>query len=128
MSEKNRFGPATKLAALLKLIIVKVGFNQAEAADLDRRRGHHTRAAFIRAAALGYQLMAAFDAKLLTTWQESARVQACFTQINNIAHQLNSIRKNEGEEAAAAELLARSSEILAAFKEFRDTILPGGEA
>lgn len=72
--------------------------------------------------------MAAFDAKLLTTWQESARVQACFTQINDIAYLLNSVRKNEAEEAAAAELLARSSEILAAFKEFRATILPGGEA
>ena len=128
MSEKNRFGPVTKLAALLKLIIVKVGFNQAEAAELDRRRGHHTRAAFIRAAALGVQLIAAFDAKLLTTWQESARVQACFTQINDIAYLLNSVRKNEGEEAAAAELFARSSEILAAFKTFRATILPGDEA
>jgi ferritin-like metal-binding protein YciE len=73
------------------------------------------------------QLQAAFDANLLTTWQQSARVQACFTQINHIAFSLNSIRKNAGEEAAASELLARSSEILAAFKEFRATILPGGE-
>ena len=118
----------TKLAVLLKLVVVKVGFNQAEAADLDARRGHYSRAAFIRAAALGARLVAAFDSKLLTTWQKSARVQSCFTQINDIAHSLNLVRKNAGEEAAAAELLARSSEVLAAFKEFRVTIMPDGEA
>lgn len=127
MELKKRFGPITKAASLLKLFIVKVGFNQAELAELDARRGHHTRAAFLRAAGLGSKLFAAFDAKLLTTWQESARVQACFTQINDIAYSLNSIRKSEGADAAAAELLARSSEILAAFKAFRAEILPGGE-
>ena len=125
---KNRFGLATKLAAQLKLVTVKVGFNQAEAADLDARRGHYSRAAFLRAAGLDAQLQAAFDAKLLTTWSESARVQACFTQINDITYSLNSIRKKEGEEAAAAELLARSAEILAAFKEFRAVIMPNLEA
>ena len=77
---------------------------------------------------LGARLVAAFDSKLLITWQESARVQACFTQINNIAYSLNAIQKNAGEEAAARELLARSSEILAAFKEFRTQIMPDGEA
>ena len=124
MSVKNRFGPAIKPADQLKLVTVKVGFDQAEAADLDARRGHYSRAAFLRAAGLGVQLQAAFDARLLTTWQESARVQACFTQINNIAYSLNSSQKHTGEEAAAAELLARSAEILAAFKEFRAAILP----
>jgi hypothetical protein len=121
---KNRFGPAAKQANQLKLVTVKVGFDQSEAADLDRRRGHHERAAFLRAAGLGARLQAAFDAKLLTTWQQSARVQACFTQINDIAYSLNSTRKNAGVDAAAAELLARSSEILDAFKTFRAEILP----
>lgn len=124
MPVKNRFGPAAKSAHQLKLVTVKVGFDQAEAADLDARRGHYTRAAFLRAAGLDTQLQAAFDAKLLTTWQESARVQACFTQINHIAYSLNSIRKSEGADAAAVELLARSTEILAAFKTFRTEILP----
>lgn len=124
MPVKNRFGPAAKAAHQLKLITVKVGFDQAEAADLDRRRGHHTRAAFLRAAGLNAKLQAAFDAKLLTTWQQSARVQACFTQINHIAYSLNSTRKSAGVDAAAAEILARSSEILAAFKDFRAEILP----
>lgn len=124
MELKKRFGPIAKAASLLKLFIVKVGFNQAELAELDARRGHHTRAAFLRAAGLGAKLFAAFDAKLLTTWQESARVQACFTQINDIAYSLNSTRKNAGADAAAAELLARSTEILAAFKTFRAEILP----
>ena len=125
---KNRFGPAINPADQLKLVVVKVGFDQAEAADLDARRGHHTRAAFLRAAGLGFQLQATFDPKLLTTWQESARVQACFTQINDIAYSLNLVRKNQGEEAAAAELLARSSEILAAFKKIHAVIMPDGEA
>lgn len=124
MIVKNRFGPAVKPANQLKLVIVKVGFNQAEADDLDARRGHHTRAAFARAASLEKQLVAAFDAKILTTWQKSARVQACFTHINDIAYSLNLTRKNEGIDAAAAELLLRSSEILDAFKTFRAEILP----
>lgn len=125
---KNRFGPAQKSAHQLKLVVVKVGFDQAEVADLDARRGHHTRAAFLRAAGLGTQLQAPFDAKLLTTWQESARVQACFTQINNIAYSLNSTQKGLGSDAAATELLARSGEVLAAFKEFRAAIMPTSEA
>lgn len=120
----RKFGPVAKPANQLKLVVVKVGLDQAEAVDLDARRGHYTRAAFLRAAGLGVQLQAAFDAKLLTTWQESARVQACFTQINDIAYSLNSTRKNAGVDVAAAELLARSSEILAAFKAFRAEILP----
>ena len=124
MPVKNRFGPAAKSAHQLKLVTVKVGFDQAEASDLDARRGHHTRAAFLRAAGLNAKLQAAFDAKLLTTWQQSARVQGCFTQINDIAYSLNSTRKSAGVDAAAAELLARSSEILAAFKDFRAEILP----
>lgn len=127
MTAKNRFGPAAKPANQLKLVTVKVGFDQAEAADLDANRGHYTRAAFLRAAGLKAQLQAAFDAKLLTTWQQSARVQACFTQINDIAYSLNLTRKNAGVDAAAAELLTRSTEILAAFKSFRAEILPGGE-
>ncbi len=128
MSVKNRFGPAVKPAEQLKLIVVKVGFDRAEAAQLDARRGHYGRAAFLRGAGLGTQLQAAFDAKLLTTWQESARVQACFTQINHIAYSLNSTQKSRGIDAAAAELFARSEEILSAFKKFRAEILPGGEA
>ncbi len=123
MKRQNRFGPATKPPSQLKLLTVKVGFDQAQAAELDARRGHYSRAEFLRAAGLGAQLHQAFDAAQLTTWSESARVQSCFTQINQIAYSLNAIRKTDGEEAAAAELLARSAEILAAFKNFRDNIL-----
>lgn len=126
--DKSRFGLPAKPAAQLKLVTVKVGFDQAEAAELDARRGHYTRAAFLRAAGLGVQLQAAFDAKLLTTWAESARVQACFTQINNIAYSLNSTQKGLGSDAAATELLARSGEVLTAFKEFRAAIMPTSEA
>lgn len=125
MQRQNRFGPATKPPSQLKLLTVKVGFNQAQAAELDARRGHYSRAEFLRAAGLDIKLMAAPSSAAVTTWAESARIQACLTQINAIAYSLNNIRQADGVESAAAELLARSSEILEAFKEFRAEILGG---
>lgn len=125
MKRQNRFGPATKPPSQLKLVTVKVGFDQAQAAELDARRGHYSRAEFLRAAGLDIKLMAAPSSAAVTTWAESARIQACFTQINAIAYSLNNIRQADGVESAAAELLARSSEILEAFKEFRAEILGG---
>jgi len=125
LQRQNRFGPATKPPSQLKLLTVKVGFNQAQAAELDARRGHYSRAEFLRAAGLDIKLMAAPSSAAVTTWAESARIQACLTQINAIAYSLNNIRQADGVESAAAELLARSSEILEAFKEFRAEILGG---
>lgn len=125
MKRQNLFGPATKPPSQLKLVTVKVGFDQAQAAELDARRGHYSRAEFLRAAGLDIKLMAAPSSAAVTTWAESARIQACFTQINAIAYSLNNIRQADGVESAAAELLVRSSEILEAFKEFRAEILGG---
>jgi hypothetical protein len=115
----------TKPASDLRLTTVKVGFTQDELAHLDTRRGHYGRAAFLRAAGLDIKLMATPSPAAVTTWAESARIQACFTQINDIAYSLNNTRQVDGVESAAAELLARSSEILEAFKEFRAEILGG---
>jgi len=118
---RNRSKPLSDL----RLVTVKVGLSQAEATELDARRGHYPRAVFLRAAGLGAELRGAPDPAQVTTWAESARVQACFTQVNRIAHELNTTAVAGGSEAAAAELLARSSEILAAFKKFRQEILGG---
>lgn len=117
-----------KPAEQLRLVVVKVGFTQDELTSLDTRRGHYGRAAFLRAAGLDIKLWAAPNAAAVTTWAESARIQSCFTQINDIAYSLNETRQALGVDSAAAELLARSSEILEAFKEFRSEILGGPPA
>lgn len=117
-----------KPASQLKLVVVKVGFNQMEAADLDRRRGHYGRAEFLRAAGLGASLMAALGAELATTWSESARIQSSFHHINKHAKDLNTIAQTAGPAAAARELQARSGQILSDFTEFRIVVFGGGEA
>lgn len=118
----------TKPASALRLTTVKVGFTQDELASLDIRRGHYSRAAFLRAAGLDITLKAAPSAAAVTTWAESARVQACFTQINDIAYSLNETRQVHGADSAAKQLLTRSAEILEAFKKFRSEILDGPPA
>jgi hypothetical protein len=105
--------------------VSKVAFSNDELAALDKNRGHYSRAAFLRSAGLQQKLHAALPTEIATTWGESARVQACFTQINEIAKPLNEIRKHDGSAAAAAELLAESASILAAFKKFRAVVLGG---
>jgi hypothetical protein len=105
--------------------ITKVAFNGGELLILDDARGHYSRAAFLRAAGLNQKLHAALPAEVVTTWGQSARVQSCFTQINDIAYPLNQVAKNDGELAAAAKMLAESASILAAFKEFRAVVLGG---
>jgi hypothetical protein len=121
----NRFGPAPRPSQDLRLAVVKVAFSPAELAKLDISKGHYTRAAFMRAAALSQKLYAALPAEIATTWAESARVQSCFTQINDIAYSLNQVRQNDCEAAAATKMLAESGSILAVFKEFRATVLGG---
>jgi hypothetical protein len=121
----NRFGPAPRPSNELRLVVVKVAFSPAELSKLDLSKGHYSRAAFLRAAGLEQKLHAALPPEIATSWGESARVQSCFTQINNIAYSLNGTHQNEGEAAAAKKMLAESSSILAAFKEFRAVVLGG---
>jgi hypothetical protein len=123
LEKLNRFGPAPRPPQDLRLAVVKVAFSPAELQKLDSEKGHYTRAAFLRAAGLDQKLHAALPVEIATTWAESARVQACFTQINNIAYSLNQVRQNEGEAAGAAKMLAESTSILVAFKEFRAVVL-----
>lgn len=114
-------------ASQLRLSIVKVGFTTAELAALDERRGHYSRAEFMRAAALSTQLQAAPGAELATTWTESARIQSSFHHINKHAKILNRIALRDGEEATAREVLDRSGEILDDFTEFRVAVFGGAE-
>lgn len=115
----NKFGPKPLPSDQLRLAKVRVHFSPVELADLDSRRGHYSRADFLRATGLGSQLKAAPLPAAVRTWSDSARVQSCLTQINEHASTLNSIRLEDGQEKAALELLNRSNEILNEFKAFR---------
>lgn len=117
--KKNKFGPARLPYEQLKMACVKVGFDQAELAALDERRGHYPRAAFLRAAGLDQKLKTLPPRDLVTSWATSARVQACLTQINDHAEHLNSLRLVDGQDIAALELLQKSRRILDDFKKFR---------
>lgn len=119
MPREKKFGPAPLPSDRLRLAVVKVFFNQDELAVIDAHRGHYPRPAFLRAAGLGIQLKAAPLPAAVRTWADSARIQSCLTQINQHSNILNSIRLEFGSESAAIELLNRSNEVLAEFKEFR---------
>lgn len=115
----SKFGPNPLPPEQLRLARVRVHFSQQELADLDSRRGHYSRADFLRSTGLGTQLKSAPLPLAVRTWADSARVQSCLTQINSHASVLNSIRLEDGQENAALELLNRSKEILNEFKAFR---------
>lgn len=115
----NKFGPKPLPSDQLRLAKVRVHFSPVELADLDSRRGHYSRADFLRSTGLGSQLKAAPLPAAVRTWADSARIQSCLTQINQHSTALNSIRLEDGKEKAALELLNRSKEILDEFKAFR---------
>ena len=104
---------------------VKVGLTHDEAVQLDARRGHYSRAEFARAAALGNDLLAAPPPLAVQTWADSARIQACLSQINGHAVALNQLNLDQGEQVAARRMLAESAQILSDFKQFRIAILSG---
>lgn len=116
-----------KPASAIRLGLVKVSLNVTEMTLLDMLRGHYERSAFMRAAALNQPLPKKPDPAAVTTWAESAPIQSCFTQLNEHTQPLNTIRLEQGEEAAARQLLKEAPEILALFKKFRSEILDGGQ-
>ena len=120
-------GKSKSAASQLRLATVKVGFTQAELAALDERRGHYSRAEFLRSAGLDARLQAAPGAELATTWSESARIQSSFFHVNEHAKRLNMLALHDGQEAAARELLARAGQMLADFAEFRIAVFGGEE-
>lgn len=115
----------SKPASQLRLTVVKVGFTPAELVVLDGKRGHYSRAAFLRAAGMEAELRAAPGETLAMTIEKSARVQSCFHHINDHAKALNTRALEHGPEAAALELLNRSGAILRDFIEFRLAVFGG---
>ena len=126
MQKKNKFGPAPLPSSELKLVSVKVGFTMAQLAELDANRGHYPRAAYLRAAALKEKLKALPPSRSVALWTETSPIQSCFYHINEHAQNLNSIRLNEDEAAAARALQAITADVYDLFKKFRSQLLGGG--
>jgi hypothetical protein len=119
---KKKTGPVAKALEFLRTIVVTVKLTVAEANLLDQKRGHHTRSAWLRAAGLDMVLSAPLTNEWQTTWQESARIAACLTQINNLASRINSTILAEGEAAAVSLLLAELADTRDLLAEFRASI------
>lgn len=112
-------GPVPKPLAELRLAAVKVFFTRGELEDLDSRRQTHNRPDFIRAAALATELAAPLSNGYITTWAESARIQSCLTQINQVARQLNQLKLIGSELEAAHKLQKEIIEVSHLLAEFR---------
>lgn len=111
-----------KALALLRTVVVTVKLTVAEATLLDQKRGHHTRSAWLRAAGLDMVLAPPLTNTWQTTWQESARIASCLTQINNLASRINASLLAEGEAAAVRLLLSELTETRDLLSEFRASI------
>jgi hypothetical protein len=116
---KRKTGPAPKPLADLRLVVVTVKLTAAEAAQLDEKRGHHGRAAWLRSAGLDRVLTSPLPSNWQTTWDSSARMASVCTQLNSLAAVANSLALAEGEAAAAKFLLADLKETRALLAEFR---------
>ena len=125
MQKKNKFGPAPLPSSQLKLTSVKVGFDQAQLAELDANRGHYPRAAYLRSAGLKEKLKPLPAPESVTLWTETSPIQSCFFHINEHAQNLNSLRLNEGEAAAAGALQAITADVYSLFVKFRSQLLCG---
>jgi hypothetical protein len=116
---KNKTGPVAKALEFLRTVVVTVKLTIAETELLDSKRGHHTRSAWLRAAGLDMVLSPPLSNQWQTTWQESARIASCLTQINNLAARINGALLSDGE-AAAVQIflseLAQTRDLLAEFR------------
>lgn len=119
---KKKYGPVAKALEFLRTVVVTVKLTMAEADLLDQKRGHHTRSAWLRAAGLDMVLAPPLTNAWQTTWQESARIASCLTQINNLASRINTSLLVEGEASAVRLLLSELSETRDLLAEFRVSI------
>ena len=122
---KAKTGPAPKPLELLRTVVVTVKLTVTEAEQLDSKRGHHGRAAWLRSAGLDMVLVAPLPNKWQTTWEESARLASCLTQINNLASRINSSLLVDGEAAAVQILLSELTQTREFLAEFRGSISQG---
>ena len=120
--KKHKTGPAPRPLVELRTVVVTVKITIAEAALLDEKRGHHGRAAWLRAAGLDLVLTPTPTKRWQSTWEESARLAACLTQINNLAVKLNAKNLTDGEVAAAEILRSEISQTRELLAEFRASI------
>lgn len=122
---KRKSGPVPKALAFLRTVVITVKLTVTEAAQLDQKRGHHGRAAWLRAAGLDMVLVAPLPTKWQTTWEESARLASCLTQINNLATRINGALLTVGESAAVQILLSELHQTRELLAEFRASISQG---
>lgn len=122
---KAKTGPAPKPLELLRTVVVTVKLTLIEAALLDEKRGHHGRSAWLRAAGLEMVLVAPLSTKWQSTWEESARLASCLTQINNLATRINGALLSDGEAAAVKILLSELTQTRELLAEFRASISQG---
>ena len=122
---KSKSGPAPKPLEQLRTVVVTTKLTIAEADLLDQKRGHHGRSAWLRAAGLDMVLVAPLPTKWQTTWEESARLASCLTQINNLAQRINIELLASGEAAAVRILLSELQQTRELLAEFRASISIG---
>lgn len=122
INKLKKRGPAPRKLKDLRLFGVKVFFTIGELFDVDSRRRVWSRAAFIRAAALGAELAAPLSNEYVTTFNQSSRVQSVLTQLNQHVRTLNELRLVGGELVAAQALAKQVPEISYLLAEFRATL------
>lgn len=122
VERKRKNGPVPKALAFLRTVVVTVKLTLGEAAQLDEKRGRHGRSAWLRAAGLDMVLIAPLPTKWQTTWEESARLASCLTQINNLAARINGAILAAGEAAAVQILLSELQQTRELLAEFRASI------
>lgn len=117
--QKRKTGPVPKPLADLRLVVVTVKLTATETAELDQKRGHHGRAAWLRSAGLDRVLTSPLPLNWQTTWDSSARMASVCTQLNSLAATANGLALADSEAAAAKFLLADLKETRALLAEFR---------
>ncbi len=125
VERKRKTGPVPRALAFIRTVVVTVKLTLGEAAQLDEKRGHHGRASWLRAAGLDLVLMPPLPTKWQTTWEESARLASCLTQINNLAQRINIELLASGEAAAVRILLTELTQTRELLAEFRASISLG---
>jgi hypothetical protein len=115
-------GPQPRQLKDLRLFGVKVFFTSTELFDVDSRRREWPRGVFIRNAALGAELAAPLSNEYITTFQQSARIQADLTQLNQHVRALNELRLLAGELAAAQALAKQVPQVSYLLAEFRASL------
>ena len=120
--ELKKRGPEPRKLKDLRLFGVKVFFTSDELLDVDSRRRHWPRGTFIRASALGAELAAPLSNEYITTFQQSARIQADLTQFNQHVRALNLVRLSGGELAAAQALAKQVLQVSYLLAEFRASL------